>query len=152
MLKIRTKKEKISWRRSRNIIWSDSPFSQNVRTNIAKSFLCLIDKHFPSRTSSTQYSIQTTSRSTTVTLRTWLYKIIGSHNKKILNDNEIRAGNEMPPWKKNFFVVTNQKKHRSNRSWLLNIYNWYFLADNTQSDGRLEGETRVTGNTFLLIF
>ena len=30
-----------------------------------------------------------------------------------------------------FFVATNQKKRRSNRSWISNIYNWYLLVDNT---------------------
>ena len=33
--------------RSRNIIWFNPPYSINVKTNIGKSFLNLIDKHFP---------------------------------------------------------------------------------------------------------
>ena len=33
--------------RKRNIIWFNPPYSKNVRTNIGKSFLKLIDKHFP---------------------------------------------------------------------------------------------------------
>ena len=33
--------------RPRNIIWFNPPFSQNVETNVAKSFLQLVDKHFP---------------------------------------------------------------------------------------------------------
>ncbi len=33
--------------RQRNIIWFNPPFSKNVKTNIARNFLCLIDKHFP---------------------------------------------------------------------------------------------------------
>ena len=33
--------------RSRNIIWFNPPYSQNVQTNVAKSSLQLIDKHFP---------------------------------------------------------------------------------------------------------
>ncbi len=33
--------------RHRNIIWFNPPFSKNVKTNIARNFLCLIDKHFP---------------------------------------------------------------------------------------------------------
>ena len=31
----------------RNIIWFNSPFSKNVKTNIARSFLKLVDSHFP---------------------------------------------------------------------------------------------------------
>ena len=33
--------------RSRNIIWFNPPYSQNVETNVAKTFLRLNDKHFP---------------------------------------------------------------------------------------------------------
>ena len=33
--------------RQRNIIWFNPLFSKNVKTNIARNFLCLIDKHFP---------------------------------------------------------------------------------------------------------
>ena len=39
--------QKTKKNRSRNIIWFNPPFSQNVQTNIAKSFIRLIDKHFP---------------------------------------------------------------------------------------------------------
>ena len=34
-------------RRQRNIIWYNPPYSKNVRTNIRREFLKLIDKHFP---------------------------------------------------------------------------------------------------------
>ena len=33
--------------RQRNVIWFNSPFSKNVKTNIARSFLHLVDTHFP---------------------------------------------------------------------------------------------------------
>jgi len=33
--------------RPRNIIWFNPPHSENVQTNIARSFLHLLDKHFP---------------------------------------------------------------------------------------------------------
>ena len=33
--------------RRRNIIWFNPPFSKNVKTNVARRFLKLIDKHFP---------------------------------------------------------------------------------------------------------
>ena len=38
---------KNSRNRSRNIIWFNPPFSQNVKTNIGKLFLKLVKKHFP---------------------------------------------------------------------------------------------------------
>ena len=34
-------------RRQRNIIWFNPPFSKSVKTNIARNFLQLLDKHFP---------------------------------------------------------------------------------------------------------
>ena len=33
--------------RSRNILWFNPPYSVNVKSNIAQTFLKLIDKHFP---------------------------------------------------------------------------------------------------------
>ena len=33
--------------RQRNIIWFNPPFCKNVKTNIARSFLNLVDTHFP---------------------------------------------------------------------------------------------------------
>ena len=33
--------------RTRNVIWFNPPFSKNVRTNVGRDFLNLIDKHFP---------------------------------------------------------------------------------------------------------
>ena len=39
--------EKKNRRRCRNIIWFNPPFSQTVKTNVARVFLHLLDKHFP---------------------------------------------------------------------------------------------------------
>ena len=33
--------------RSRNIIWFNPPYSQTIKTNVARRFLALIDKNFP---------------------------------------------------------------------------------------------------------
>ncbi len=51
--------------RQRNIIWFNPPFSKNVKTNIARNFLCPIDKYFqPNLTTSyTRFSTETQSRS-----------------------------------------------------------------------------------------
>ena len=35
-----------SKKRTGNIIWFNSPFSQTVKTNVAKSFFRLLDEHF----------------------------------------------------------------------------------------------------------
>ncbi len=34
-------------KRHRNVIWYNPPFSKSVKSNIARNFLQLIDKHFP---------------------------------------------------------------------------------------------------------
>ena len=36
-----------SRKRSRNIIWFNPPFNKNIKTNIGRKFLNLVDKHFP---------------------------------------------------------------------------------------------------------
>ena len=36
-----------SKKRTQNIIWFNPTFSQTVKTNVAKSFFRLMDKHFP---------------------------------------------------------------------------------------------------------
>ena len=40
-------REKKNRQRRRNIIWFHPPFSQTVKTNIARLFLRLLGKHFP---------------------------------------------------------------------------------------------------------
>ena len=42
---IQTKTKK----RKRKILWFNSPFSEHVKTNIERTFLNLLEKHFPSR-------------------------------------------------------------------------------------------------------
>ena len=34
-------------KRRRNILWFNPPYSENIQTNIGKSFLNLLNKHFP---------------------------------------------------------------------------------------------------------
>ena len=33
--------------KQRNIVWFNTPFSNSVKTNIGRNFLCVIDKHCP---------------------------------------------------------------------------------------------------------
>ena len=44
---INQNKQRSTNKRSRNIIWFNPPFSQTVKTNVAKTFFHLLDKHFP---------------------------------------------------------------------------------------------------------
>ena len=43
----RTMNTKERRQRKRNIIWYNPPYSKNIKTNIGKNFLTLINKHFP---------------------------------------------------------------------------------------------------------
>ena len=76
--------------RPRNIIWFNPPYSENVQTNIASSFLRLIDKHFPKshvlhkifNRSNVKVSYSCTGN---------MSSIIKSHNAKILANSDTRA-------------------------------------------------------------
>ena len=75
--------------RQRNVIWFNPPFSKNVETNVAKSFLKLIDKHFPDNNTLHKIFNRNTvkvSYSTTENMK----QIINKHNKKVLSNNETK--------------------------------------------------------------
>ena len=55
--------------RSRNIIWLNPPYSKNVQTNVAKTFLNLITSH--QTTMSTQFLTRTAWKWATASFRTW---------------------------------------------------------------------------------
>ena len=69
--------------RPRNIIWFNTPYSANVQTNIARSFLCLIDKHFP-RSHVLHKLFNRTNVNVSYSCVRNMAKIIKSHNAKIL--------------------------------------------------------------------
>ena len=71
--------------RKRNILWFNPPFSKNVSTNVAKTFLNLLDRHFP--TSNKLHKIfnrNTVKVSYSCTEN--ITKIIKSHNKNVTNN------------------------------------------------------------------
>ena len=75
--------EKRERNRSRNIIWFNPPYSKIVSTNIGKSFLKLIDKHFP-----LGHKFRKIFNRNNVKISYGCMKnmgsIINSHNKKVL--------------------------------------------------------------------
>ena len=71
--------------RSRKIIWFNPPYSKNVRTNIAKSFLCLINKHFP-KSHNLHKIFNRNNLKVSYSCTTNMANIIKSHNQKILNE------------------------------------------------------------------
>ena len=64
-------------------IWFNPPYSQNVQTNVAKSFFQLINKHFPkSHKLDKIFNINNLKFSCTTNMA----NIIKNHNQKILNE------------------------------------------------------------------
>ena len=70
--------------RSRNIIWYNPPFSQNVKTNIGKQFLKLINKHFGNHKYHKLFNRNNVKIS--YSCMDNMKKILNSHNKSILNE------------------------------------------------------------------
>ena len=68
---------------SRNIIWFNPPFSQNVRTNITKLFHCLIDKHFP-KSHKLHKIFNRNNLKVSYSCIMNMANIIKSHNQKVL--------------------------------------------------------------------
>ena len=84
---VEDQRRKKSRNRARNIIWFNPPYSQNVRTNIAKSFLCLIDKHFP-KSHKLHKIFNRNNLKVSYSCTTNMANIIKNHNQKILNEND----------------------------------------------------------------
>ena len=67
--------------RKRNIIWFNPPFSMNVKSNIKKNFLQLIDKHFP-RSSKLHKIFNRNTVKVSYSCTPNFQKIIKGHNKQ----------------------------------------------------------------------
>ena len=71
--------------RNRKVIWFNSPYSQNVKTNIGKLFIKLVRKHFPKNSKCHKISnLNTLKLSYCRTTSAW--NIIKQHNSKVLNE------------------------------------------------------------------
>ena len=76
--------------RNRKIIWFNPPFSQNVKTNIGKTFIKLVKKHFPKHHKLSKIFNTNTLKLSYVCLKN-MSSIIKQHNTKILsNSNNIQ--------------------------------------------------------------
>ena len=71
--------------RKRNIIWFNPPFNKNIKTNIGKTFLKLIDKHFP-RSSKLHKIFNRNTIKVSYSCTENMSMIIKKHNKKIINN------------------------------------------------------------------
>ena len=73
-------------KRQRNKIWYNPPFSKNVKTNIGRSFLRLISKHFPNgRHYHSLFNKNNVKES--YSCMDNMKSIISKHNMKVTNDN-----------------------------------------------------------------
>ena len=83
--KLRKKKQNTQKRkRIRNIVWFHPPFSRNVTTNVAKTFLNLLDEHFhKSNKLHKIFNRNTVKVSYCCTVN--LSYVIRSHNKNVIN-------------------------------------------------------------------
>ena len=79
--------KKVPKNRSRNILWFNPPFNKNVKTNIARLFLNLIDKHFP--TNNILHKIfNRNNLKVSYSCMPNMKCIISRHNKSILDDEQ----------------------------------------------------------------
>jgi len=74
-------------KRTRNIIWFNPPFSKNVRSNIARIFLQLIDKHFP-KTNQLHKIFNRNTIKVSYSCMGNIRSFISRHNKRILTTTE----------------------------------------------------------------
>ena len=73
--------------RARNIIWFNPPFSENVETNIGKTFLRLIKKHFP-RGNRLNKIFNKNTLKLSYSCMPNIKSIISKHNKALLSKQE----------------------------------------------------------------
>ena len=70
--------------RKRNIIWFNPPFNKNVHTNVAKTFLKLLDKHFP-RNNKLHKIFNRNTVKVSYSCTENMEQIIKGHNKKVIS-------------------------------------------------------------------
>ena len=75
-----------SSKRKRNVIWFNPPYSKTVETNIGKSFLALIDKHFPRGSKFYKIFNRNTVKISYGCMAN-VGAVISGHNKKVLGES-----------------------------------------------------------------
>ena len=77
--------------RKRKIIWYNPPYSANIKTNIGKTFLNLIKKHFP-KTNKLHKIFNKNTVKISYSCMNNISSIISGHNKNLLNPNVTQYG------------------------------------------------------------
>ena len=75
--------------RQRNIIWFNPPFSKNIKTNIARNFLNLVDTHFPAG----HKLHKIFNRNTVKVSYSCMNNIISKHNTRIIRKSQPQVTN-----------------------------------------------------------
>ena len=78
-------------KRKRNIIWFNPPYSKNVKTNIGKTFLQLLSKHFPKDHEMHKIFNKNTVKISYSCMNN-ISSILSTHNKNILNLKQTSFG------------------------------------------------------------
>ena len=76
--------------RQRNVIWFNPPFSKNVKTNIARSFLHLVDTHFPAGHKLHKIFNRNTVK-VSCSCMNHVRSIITNHNTRIIRKRQTQA-------------------------------------------------------------
>lgn len=79
--------------RPRNIIWFNPPYNAQVKTNVGKEFMGLVNKHFPQHHKYRKFFNENNVKVSYSCTKN-LASIISSHNKRVLNKNQPGPFNE----------------------------------------------------------
>ena len=83
----RNEKQQSRKNRPRNILWYNPPFSKNVKTNVGKCFLSLIDQHFP-KSHPLQRIFNRNTLKLSYSCMPNVKTIISNHNKAQINKSD----------------------------------------------------------------
>ena len=78
--------------RKRQIIWFNPPFSKNVKTNVAKKFLTIVDRCFP-RDHKFRKLFNRNTLKVSYSCLPNMASIVSAHNKNILSETKKPANN-----------------------------------------------------------
>ena len=81
--------EKKKRKRTRNVIWFNPPYNENVKTNIGSKFLSLINKHFGSTNLKKYFNRSTVKLSYSCMPN--MESIISSHNRRLLPQEPVSS-------------------------------------------------------------
>ena len=92
-IQMNQKQNKTKRKRNRKIIWYNPPYNMNLKTNIGKTFLKLIDKHFH-KNHPLNKIINRKNVKISYSCCPNIQNIMNSHNRKILNETTNNVENE----------------------------------------------------------